>query len=243
MANKRIYHDIITCSVKDTARMEKLADSSKIVALKDLKFGLHVVVVISWIQQKFRLQSSDIGKLMKEDPLKRATAKKVWNLAVEATVKGDKTAVLGGNIILPKGESIKLYEVEKALQLLNPKHPIRVLLSSICSKHFTVNYLDVKGLEDLVKLIDFPIPSISALIKSLGYHYLIENPYIQDGIVIGRTENDDHQVCILYSGTKFKVLPFNSFMFLASQQALTVPLSNYEACQLEVYTNHICKEH
>ena len=102
MANKRIYHDIITCSVKDTARMEKLADSSKIVALKDLKFGLHVVVVISWIQQKFRLQSSDIGKLMKEDPLKRATAKKVWNLAVEATVKGDKTAVLGGNIILPK---------------------------------------------------------------------------------------------------------------------------------------------
>lgn len=239
---KKIYHDIITCSFENKEKVKAYALAAKMPELTNIKYGLHIVVIVEWLQMKFRFNSSDIAEVMQNDPLKRTTARQVWNIITEATVHSDKTAVLGGNIILPKGDRIKLTEVEKALQLLNPRHRIREYLTDICGQHFSVNYLDYKGLQELVSMIDFPIPSIGALIKSLGYHYVMSSPYADKNIFIGRVECDTNRIWVMYGANKYKLMPFTTFTYLVAQQALELPLTEYEAYQLNICTNHISKE-
>lgn len=237
-----VLHNLITCPLNERDRLEELAKEADIQDILGLQYGTHIILIIAWLRQKIELKSADIESLMSGNPRSKATARRLWKIALSATVPGERALVFGGNIILPKGEHILLAEVTQALQLLNPEHPIQILLQDVCKKHYTINYLDYKGLEELIQLIKFPITSLAALILSLGYKYLVGNQYLDKGIIIGTTNSNSHEMCALYGRGKYKIMPFNTFMFLASQDALTTPLSEYEACQLGVFTNHISKE-
>lgn len=237
-----VFHNLVVCPLNEQDKLRALSEEAEDKNILRLQYGTHIILVIAWLKQKIELGSTDLVKIMEGDPRSKATARLLWRVALDSTVAGEKPLVFGGNIILPKGEHILLTEVTQALQLLDPNHPIQVFLRDICKRHYTVNYIDYKGLDKLIELIKFPVTSIAALILSLGYKYIMENQFIDKGVIVGTTNSDSHEICIIYGKGRYKIMPFNTFMFLASQDALMTPLSEYEACQLGIFTNHTCKE-
>lgn len=232
-------HDLIMCSLRDTESLRDLAGKTKLPSAINLKYGTHIVLLVSWLKQKIELGSQDILNLMQDSPRDKSTARALWEIAKRDTVYERQTMVFGGNLILPAKDKIRLKDVTTVLQLLDSAHPIQVYLENICKKHFTVNYLDYRGLAELIALIDFPIPSIAALIKCLGYTYIEDNPYLGKGVIIGVSDAKQHTVCVYYDKGKFKVMPMQTLGYLASRDALDAPLTSYEAYQLQVYTNHM----
>lgn len=232
-------HELITCPLNDTETLRLLAERAGVPNVVNLKYGTHVILLISWLKQKIELKSLDILQLMQDSPRDKSTARELWEIAKRDTINEKHTAVLGGNLVLPAKDKIRLKDVTAMLKLLDPAHPVQKWLEGVCKKHFTVNYLDYRGLEELVTLIDFPIPSIAALIRCLGYIYVEDNPYLDKGIVIGVSDPVQHTVCAYYDKGKFKIMPVQTLGYLAACDAITAPLTSYEAYQLQVYTNHI----
>lgn len=242
MSITELNHKIIMCSLADKAQVSKLACEAKLPEYTNLKHGYHVVTLLAWLRMKVELNSQDLDIIMGQSKGLAEITGRVTELIHTSVVRVaglEKPVVFGGNILLKPKEAILKTEVAKAVKLFCSQHPLNDYLAHICKSHYTINYLDQTKLNKLLILIDFPIPSVCALLTALGYQYIAENPYLSDGIVVGVVNPETMSLYCGYDKGKFKILSYEVFCRLAAEGMLKVPLTQLETAQLQVFTNHI----
>lgn len=209
--------------------------------LSNLKYGWNVVLMYCWLAQKVRFGSMDVNKLLKGTLDIKTVKVRLCELANrDVVVMPDQPyRIYGANIISPV--SIKFLQRDAAAVIkLMKGHPFVEQLDKMIGSRYGrgANIIEAKPLEELIATIDFPIPSIAILIKALGYNYIIDNPYIDNNIILGLVGNE--QLYIKYK-TKYKFMSFDTFAHLASLDLLTEPITTIEAFNLGIITNDITR--
>lgn len=235
-------HTILTASLFDTAACKALAQDEyiKSTGFTTLKPGWNVLLLYLWLSQKMRFASLDvINQMLKLDQNvpRRTIAQGLLRCAKKDLVQkeGLQLGVYGGNITTPIALDFKLADMEKVLELVQG-HPLLEYLSKHVPSKFGANILAAKKIEPLISLIDFEIPSISCLLQTLGYPYLVSAPFLDQGIVIGRSKHPGYY-SVLYGG-HYKILTGEVLAALASEGLLKQPLSIMQCVDLGIETNH-----
>lgn len=238
-------HAVIIADLSDTDTCAALAADPEIAktGFSKLTYGWNVVTLFCWLKQKLGYASTDtveqIAKLDLPSPPSHLTlAKSLLKLAYkDVAYVNNQRGIYGGNIIIPTGTKADFTEEDmlSVLQLISGCGLTTFLNHSNADK-LGGNYLIMKKLNRLIEHITFPIPSIAVLLQALGYTYLIENPYLDDGVAIGIPIYKGY-FSIMYD-KYYKIVPADLLAALASEGLLKQPLSLDQVAQFRVLTNH-----
>lgn len=209
-----------------------------------LSFGWGVIILVAWISQKVLLRCKDIESILGSSRTIQSQATSICRLASEALVRREvhEPIIVGGNIIAAKDFSITKQDAVKALDLiLNP-----VISEKLKRIRGTagINKICATNLAGLIKLIDFPIPSISMLLKTLEYNYLVTQPFIDKGIVLSEYTKASGVVAILYGPKlcKYKYMRLETYAAFANWGILDQPMSSIDTALYSVETNDLVEE-
>lgn len=234
-------HLLITTSLNSDSMKQLL--ENPIVAktgIGNIKYGWATIVLYTWLSHLATLQSRLLLDIDKEQDTFEHKADNLLNYAMQSVVYHDVETplLIGGNIVVRKGQKFTKKAMRSALKLSLGIHPIFNELEDaymLASPKVDVgiNKLCSKDITKLISAIDFDIPSLSFMLKTLGYNYLVVQPYIQNDIIISSCQDKPEYLCILYGPrlTKYKrVLP-EQLASLAATNSLNLPMQRMEAMQ------------
>lgn len=235
-------HAILTTSLFDTAARDALVADNVVAStgFAKLKPGWNVVVLYTWLSQKLQSFSTDVLKLMGqfEDGMSiEDYAQGFLNCAIQDLVVNENytLGIYGGNILSPTELDLKHEDMLKVVELTQ-SHPLQRYLAKTIPAKFGANWLTTRKLSTLISLIDFEIPSIACLLQALGYNFLVANPFLEQGVVVGTSKYAGY-FYILYDNY-YKIMKGETLAALASEGLLKQPLTITQSTQLGVETNH-----
>lgn len=278
------YHSMImsplgdwqTTTQKDTYNFLCNCTEGKTCHFGTLAFGYEVLTAYIWLKYKFESNSADMKSLQTNTSEKSlgtlsAMLKKRFQQDVLISKKTSTPCVIGGNIVLPPGIKITVRHLLRAYNLLcNKKQdPLIRFLDNVCHKTNgqvgSINSIvytplaelrknNKTYLERLIEIVDFPIPSIYVLLKTLGYSYFPGNPYLDSDNEYGKcqciiggladTQSGERWFRLYYTDAASKQ-PFSKYKFLPESLLLSMildntafqPMDRLDAQELNIITN------
>lgn len=258
------YHAMIMSPLGDwgsTAEKDRYnflcnCDEGKQCGFNLLTFGYEVVTAYIWLKTKFDSNSADMKSLMSSGDRSLGTLSAMLKKRLIQDLIVDKSItapyVVGGNIIVPPNVKITVQHLVRAYELLcnRKKDPLIKFLDSMCHKSGgqigSINSIvytpasDLKKtkkvyLEKLIDLIDFPIPSIYVLLKTLGYNYFPGNPYLDADNEYGKCqciigglvddEGEERWFRLYYTDATAKQ-PFSKYKFIPESLLVQMIMDN-----------------
>ena len=129
--------------------------------LKAPRYGTSVLIVYSWFVYKLETQSLDLQEILSHLDEGANPVIRVHNLLKKDILVSDMVSepvLLGCNIVMPSGMTIKRSDVQTAISLYVKQHPLVEYLDKVIDTLGSVNSFECKGLKTLLSKIDFPIP-------------------------------------------------------------------------------------
>lgn len=235
-------HAILTASLSDSSEHSALAKDDYIIAtgFPRLKFGWNIVVLLNWVSAKTEYVSTDVCEQLirlKEGAPRKGIVQSLLKYANQDIVPSHDGSygIYGCNIVAPRGTQFSSQDINTVLDLIQGTE-LTLYLHKQIPDRLGGNILTTKKLNKLISLIDFPIPSISCLLQTLKYTFLVENPYLSEGIVIGKTAFTGY-FSVMYDN-HYKIMQEATLAALASEGLLKQPLTTLQCLQLSVETNH-----
>lgn len=235
-------HAILTTPLSDVSACSILAKDEYVVAtgFPKLTFGWNIVVLLNWISAKTEFVSTDVCEQLvrlKDGASRKSITQALLRYANQDIIPSPNGTygIYGCNILAPEGTQFSSQEMNTVLDLIQGNELTAYLLKQIPDK-LGGNVLTTKKLNKLISLIDFPIPSISCLLQTLKYTFLVENPYLSEGVVIGKSSFAGY-FSVIY-GNHYKLLPEATLAALASEGLLRQPMTTLQCLQLSIETNH-----
>lgn len=250
MIDITLNHEIITAPI-NSQKMRSLMESEYVqsTGIGNIKYGWGVVVFYSWLNHLILMQSPALYKILDASHSATTRANQLYDLAMQAVVyKSVETPIIvSGNIIISEEMHLTKKSMLAAYRLsIDSKNPLQLMLNRICGKTLGINKLCSTQLKKLIALIDFEIPSLSYLLKTLGYNYITLQPYLEQGIMISSCQSDPKKICILYGNNlnKFKQVSPKFMAQLALESRLDLPMTRLEVIQQypPVQTNDFIEE-
>lgn len=91
-----------------------------------------------------------------------------------------------------------------AWQLSTMQHPVSKYLLSLAKSNSGCNYI-VFSPESILKLINFPFTSIANVVTSLGFPYIYDQPYIDNGWILSKPLSEHLVLFYGASGVNYKM--------------------------------------
>lgn len=237
MIDIALNHEIITTSL-NSQKMKTLLENEyvKSTGIGDLKYGWGVVIFYSWINHLIIMQSPALYKILNASNSATVRTNQLYELAMQAVVYKplETPLIVGGNIVIPEAVHLTKKSMMAAYRLsIDSKNPIQSMLNRICGKTLGINKICSTSLKKLIALVDFEIPSLSYLLKTLGYNYLTLQPYLEQGIMLSSCQSDSKRLCILYGHdlSRFKQVSPELMAQLALENRLDLPMTRLEVIQ------------
>lgn len=257
------YHFLCSC------------EEGKRCGFSTLRFGYEVVIAYLWLDAKFNANSADMKSLMSDASRSIGTLsamlkkRLMQDLIVDDSI--NTPYVVGGNIVVPPHVKIKTQHVVRAFSLLrNRKNdPLIKFLDNICRRTGgqigSINSIVYTPASELKKnnktylnrlmgLIDFPIPSVYVLLKTLGYNYFPGNPYLDKDNEYGKCQciiggladnkNSERWFRLYYTDatdkspfSKYKFIPESLLLPMILDDSAFQPIDHLDAQELGIITN------
>lgn len=255
------------------------SDEGRECNISSLKFGYDFVLAYTWLKYKLESKSADMNSVLthladEDRGTLGAMLRKRYLQDIVIVPSVEHPYILGGNIILSKQpKKINVKCLLRALYMITDpnKDSLSVFLNYICRKSGgqigSINRIVYtskeefrknkhSNLAELIRYIDFPIPSLYVLLKMLGYNYFSYNPYLdKDNLfgkpqaIIGGLPNNGAlgKLVRLYYSDSAKSEPFSYFKFIPKDLLVEMildgsafqPMSYVMAQAYGIITNHL----
>lgn len=258
------------------------SDEGKECRFSSLRFGYDFIIAYSWLKYKMESKSADMELLyshLAEEDLGTLSYMLKKRYLQDAVICKDTPypCVIGSNIVTPGKINVNMKCLLRAFfMLVEPKKdPLLVFLNSVCKTHQgqigSINSIvhtsksdrkknNCSNMATLIKLIDFPIPSIYVLLKALGFNYFTYNPYLDAENSFGKNQAligglPDTNAMLkdmvrFYYTDPTASEPFSLYKFIPKDKLIAMildgsafePLQAIVAQDLGIITNHIIYE-